>query len=106
MPISGSSESDSNDSLKEKVKFVSESVADMKDCIKELERRVRHMETEGMDGIRKSIYKLENHVSNFKNANDDHKERWNMILNFAVQLIWVVMASYVLTKLGLGTGAL
>lgn len=106
MPSSGDSEPDSNDSVREKIRFISEALADLKDRTREVEKRVRSIEAEDLDQIRKSMYKLENHVSNFKSASDTRRERWNMVLNFVVQLVWVVMASYVLTKLGLGVDPL
>lgn len=83
-----------------------ESVSELKECVKELERRVREIETNGMDRLNKSIYALENHISNFRTADTVRKEKWNMLLNFLVQLVWVVMAAYVLTKLDIDMGPL
>lgn len=83
-----------------------ESVSELKECFKELERRVREIETNGMDRINKSIYALENQVSNFRTADTIRKERWSMLLNFVVQLVWVVMAAYVLSKLDIDMGPL
>lgn len=64
------------------------------------------METTGMDRINKSIYALENQVSNFRTADTIRKERWGMLLNFVVQLVWVVMAAYLLGKLDIDMGPL
>lgn len=64
------------------------------------------METNGMDRINRSIYALENQVSNFRTADTIRKERWGMLLNFVVQLVWVVMAAYVLGKLDIDMGPL
>ena len=83
-----------------------ESVSELKECLKELERRVREIETNGMDSVKKSIYSLENHISNFRTADTVRKEKWNMLLNFVIQLVWVVMAAYVLTKLDIDMGPL
>lgn len=98
------SEADPTDSIKDKMRSISESFAEIKEVTKEIEKRVRKLEAEDIDRLKASIYKLESEVSHFKTANDDYKNRWNMALNFIVQLIWVIMASYVLAKLGLGTG--
>lgn len=104
MPDKGERDSDQGDFLREKIRSMSECVADIKDRMRDVERRMRELETDHMERIRRSIYDLENHVSNFKVTSENHKERWKMALNFIVQLVWVVMASYVLTKLGLGVG--
>ena len=39
-------------------------------------------------------------------ANNDSKQKWSMALNFLVQLMWVVTASFVLAKLGFEVGNL
>lgn len=85
---------------------VRETVSELKERVREIERRVRDMETTGMDRINKSIYALENQVSNFRTADTVRKERWSMLLNFVVQLVWVVMAAYVLSKLDIDMGPL
>ena len=95
---------DSNELMKEKLGLVSDSVAELKEYMRQIERRIRDMETDEVDQMRKAIYRLENQMANFRDSHDSNKERWKMALNFMVQLIWVVMASYVLTKLGLGMG--
>ena len=105
MPSSGDSQTGSNDSIREKIQSISESMADLKDRIKEVEKRMRSIEAEDLDQMRKSLYKMENHFSNFKSVSDSRREKWNMALNFVVQMVWVIMASYLLAKLGLG-GAL
>lgn len=84
----------------------SSSIEDIKSRLRDVEHRVRIIEVEEMDKVRRCIYSLENTVSNFKTASDAKKEKWHMFLNFMIQLIWVVMASYMLTKLGLGTAPL
>jgi hypothetical protein len=104
MPASRDSEPNSNDPVRESVRFILDTVAELKERTRDIEKRMRSMEKEDLDQIRNSVYKLENHVSNFKSTTDSHKERWSMALNFIVQLVWVIMASYVLTKLGIGMG--
>lgn len=106
MPARRDSDPDTNESVRDKMRFISEAIADLKDRTKEIENRMRSIEKDDLDQMRKSVYRLENHVSNFHSASDSRKEKWSIILNFVVQLVWVIMASYVLTKLGLGTGPL
>lgn len=85
-------------------RLASESVDRLADDLRELDKRVRRIETDELHEVRKLLYCLENRVANFSSAHDDRKERWKIALNFVVQLIWVVMASYVLTKLGISMG--
>lgn len=85
----GVQDGNSMDVVNEKVKHLSNCVDDLKESLKELERRTRG---------------IENNVSNFKTVHDDRQEKTKMILNFLVQLIWVIIASYILTKLGIGMG--
>ena len=89
MAETGSQERDSIEVVREKIRSLCDSVSEAKEGIKDLERRTRG---------------LENYVSNFKTAHDDRQEKLKMVLNFLVQLIWVVIASYILTKLGIGMG--
>ena len=99
-------DSESPAAIRESVKALAESVSDLKDRVREIERRSRILETEEIDRIKKCIYSLENHVSNRRTVDDARRERWKIALNFVVQLVWVVMAGYVLTKLGIGMGPL
>jgi predicted nuclease with TOPRIM domain len=99
-------DSESPAALREGLKSLAEAVSDLKDRVREIERRARALETDEIDKMKKCLYGLENHVSNIRTVDDARKERWNMALNFVVQLIWVVMAGFVLTKLGIGMGPL
>lgn len=97
-------EPDSIELVQEKIRSLSESVRDLKESVRDLDRRVRELETEELEALRQQVYRLEGRASSFESAHDEHKERWNMALNFAVQLMWVVTAAFVLTKLGLSMG--
>lgn len=90
----------------ERIRGLSDGFRDLKESIRDLEARVRQVETEEMEIIRRQMCELEARAKSFESTHDNHKEKWNMVLNFVVQLMWVLTASFVLTKLGLGTGPL
>lgn len=95
---------DSIELVHERIRSLSESARDIRESFRDLETRVRRLETEEMEALRQQVCRLESKASSFESAHDEHKERWNMALNFAVQLMWVVTAAFVLTKLGLNMG--
>jgi chromosome segregation ATPase len=97
---------DSLEVLQERTRSLEDSVRDLKDSIRHLESRARELETNGIEALRQQIWRLEGKTDSFESAHDENKEKWNMALNFLVQIMWVVTASFVLAKLGLGTGAL
>jgi hypothetical protein len=80
---------DSTEVVQEKIKSLEESVRDLRDSVRGIEARA---------------WRLEGRAESFESAHDDNKEKWNMALNFVVQLLWVATASFVLAKLGLSTG--
>lgn len=92
--------------MRQSVRSLSETLSDVKERVREIEKRMRSIETEEINHIKKCLYKLENHMSNSRTVDQARKERWSIALNFVVQLVWVVMAGYVLTKLGIGMGPL
>lgn len=92
--------------LQERARSLEASVRDMRDSVKSLESRVRELEAHGIEPLRQQLWRLEGKADSFESAHDENKEKWNMALNFIVQLMWVITASFVLAKLGLGTGAL
>ena len=106
MPREGSYDSESSEAIRQSMRSLSDALSDIKDRVREIEKRTRDIETEEINHIKKCLYKLENHVSNSRTVDQARKERWGMALNFVVQLVWVVMAGYMLTKLGIGMGPL
>jgi len=49
----------------------------------------------------KEISEMDRRLRIFELNHDNGKERWNMVINFVIQLVWVSMAAFLLTKLGL-----
>jgi len=92
--------------LQERLRSVESAVRDMRDSMKFMESRVHDLEFKGIEPIRQQIWRLEGKAESFESEHDENKEKWNMALNFIVQLMWVVTASFVLAKLGFSSGAL
>lgn len=97
---------DSIEVVHERIATLSEGLKDLKDAVRDLDRRLRSLETEEIEALRRQVCRLENKADSFESAHDDNREKWNMALNFVVQLMWVATASFVLTKLGLSSGPL
>lgn len=49
----------------------------------------------------KSINELDKRISKIENEAGKYNERWKGVATFVVQLIWVLLAAYLLTKLNL-----
>lgn len=49
----------------------------------------------------KDISELDKRLNKIENTQANHADRWNKIASFFIQLIWVILAAYMLTKLNL-----
>lgn len=76
-------------------------IKNLKEFKYELEARVKSIESEDFEKIKHELYKIESKLDKFESIHTDRKEKLNTIFNFAVQLAWVSMAAWLLTKLGL-----
>ena len=83
-----------NMELEKEIKFLNQSKY-------ELDARLKILESEDMQKIKHEIHALENSIHKLELHHDDRKQRINTIFNFIIQLIWVAMAAWLLTKLGL-----
>lgn len=96
---------ESNSKILDKLRNVSKKNIDLEKEIKDLNKskyeidtRLKILESE----IQKhDFYKIENTIEKFESQHDDRKQKWSMIINFVVQLAWISMAAWLLTKLGL-----
>lgn len=68
---------------------------------RDLETRIRILESIGIDKIRDDIHKIDNRIEKLESRHDDSKEKVKRIADFIVQLAWVSLAAWLLTKLGL-----
>ena len=51
--------------------------------------------------IIENLHELDVRLKSLEIAKGGYEENWKSIVNFIVQVIWVVMAAYILMKLGL-----
>lgn len=51
--------------------------------------------------IDRAINELDKRMSHLENEQGHHSERWKGIANFVIQLVWVILAAYLLTRLNL-----
>lgn len=56
---------------------------------------------EKIDKIIENSHELDVRLKSLEIAKGGYEENWKSIVNFVVQVIWVVMAAYILMKLGL-----
>jgi hypothetical protein len=89
------------DRLSGKMKDREKEIDELNDAKSELEARIRVLESEDFEKIKKDLYSTISKIEVFESHHDENKEKWNMALNFIVQLVWVSMAAFMLTKLGL-----
>jgi hypothetical protein len=62
--------------------------------------------TEQLTSIERAANDLDKRVTKLETAEGKHTERWRTIGTFILQLIWVVLAAYVLLKLNLQAPAI
>lgn len=66
-----------------------------------LHTRISILESHNINKIREDINSLNMKVHSLEIAQNEQNQNWKTIINFVVQVIWVVMAAYILLKLGL-----
>lgn len=109
------------ENMEEDISDVQEAVARLLEKVKALSKRMSEFEKETrqfsdikansdvrLKILESTIQRLSDDLSDmggrlkmFEMSHDSRKERWNAIVNFVVQLAWVSMAAFLLTKLGL-----
>ncbi len=52
-------------------------------------------------GVQSNLVDMDKRVSAVEDKHIAHADRWNKIASFIIQLVWVVLAAYLLTKLHL-----
>jgi hypothetical protein len=56
---------------------------------------------EDVVNLHENIHKMELRLSTLENSNNKSDQRWKGVTGFAVQLIWVILAAWLLYKLGI-----
>jgi len=71
----------------------------------EMRSKINHLYTNDnllkIDNNSSKIKDLTNEINDLKNKSTSSEDRWKQIGNFFIQLVWVVLAAYILTKVGL-----
>lgn len=64
------------------------------------EVKIKILESE-LNSISNKFIEIDKRLRIFEFNHDNRKEKWNLAINFIIQLIWVAMAAFLLSKLGL-----
>jgi chromosome segregation ATPase len=88
-------------SIAKRISEIEREIDDLMRSKHDLEARVRTLESEDIEVVKKHLYEIDSKVRSFESDHDKRRQSWNMALNFFVQLVWVSMAAWLLTKLGL-----
>jgi uncharacterized protein (DUF3084 family) len=54
-----------------------------------------------LDECEEAIIDIDKRISMLESENNRYGDRWNRIATFVIQLVWVILAAYLLTKLHL-----
>jgi hypothetical protein len=55
------------------------------------------------DSVRSDIHKLELRVQELESNTSNQEGRWKTIIGFGIQLVWVILAAFLLYKLGISS---
>ena len=88
-------------SIAKRISEMEREIDDLMRSKHDLEARVRTLESEDIESVKKQLYEIDSKVRFFESDHDKRRQSLYMVLNFFVQLLWVSMAAWLLTKLGL-----
>jgi hypothetical protein len=54
-----------------------------------------------IDKLKEDLHSMQLKMQSLEIAHGGFEQKWKTIINFILQVIWVVMAAYILLKLGL-----
>ena len=54
-----------------------------------------------IDSVLKDLTELDKRITFVESVSGTQQERWKTVTNFVIQLIWIVLAAWVLMKLNL-----
>lgn len=90
-----------NKYLLKKLDQVHDEIASLTKLTNDIEARTRVIESVNFDELKHDISEIDSKVRIIEVAHGSRSENWKRTLDFLVQLLWVLMAAYLLTKLGL-----
>ena len=93
--------SDKNKFLLKKVEQIHNKTIDLHEKINQLETNIKILESVDFDELKQNLNEIHSKVRVMEITHGNRSENWKRVLDFLVQLLWVSMAAYLLTKLGL-----
>lgn len=98
--------------MMDKLESMDETIDNQIDLFNELNSRVKVIESRDgisiLNDIRRlgeELHKLELRTQSVEGSSSDQEGRWKTIIGFAIQLIWVILAAFLLYKLGISAPA-
>lgn len=103
---------DSSTRIDERVKTIQEHQKNLENSIGSIQcehtgimQRIAVLESKDtahhLNDIKKELNQLEKRLNTFEASTGQSKDRWNRIFTFMIQIIWVILAAWLLMKLGL-----
>lgn len=89
------------DQVDEKTKILLNKIKKLEQFVHDIQIKLTVLENKNIDKLIENLYKLENRIHTVEISQGGHDQNWKALINFVVQVIWVVMAAYILFKLGL-----
>jgi hypothetical protein len=90
-----------DEKLDKRTKILHEKIKKTEEQLIGLETNIRILENKNFDKLCEDLHDLEIRIKTIEVAQGGHDQNWKMFFNFIIQVVWVVMAAYILLKLGL-----
>lgn len=87
--------------IDERVKAIQINQKELESSFKVVQQKVAVLESKDFGDLRKELTQLEKRIIALESDSGQSKDRWNKIFTFVLQIIWVVLAAWLLMKLGL-----
>lgn len=88
--------------IEDKIYHQNEFVSDLNTKVKILEINAI---TDEIEKINEHLHKMEIRLNTLENSNNSNENRWKTIFGFVIQLVWVILAAFLLYKLGISAPA-
>ena len=92
-----------NEKVDKRTKILHEKLKKVEEQLSDLETNIKILKDKNFDKLCEDLHDLEIRIKSIEIAQGGHDQNWKMFFNFIIQVIWVVMAAYILLKLGLQT---
>lgn len=85
----------------EKIKILIKKIDKLEEKQNQLETCIKIVEAKNFEKLSDNVHELDVRIKSVEIYQKDQDQNWKSIINFVVQIIWVIMAAYILFKLGL-----